>query len=220
MVLKRRIVLLGPPASGKGTQAHLLSTHFNIPTASTGAMLRHEIADGTAIGLEASQYTNDGGFVPDELVLRIVSAWMDKHENGFILDGFPRTLSQAEALEKDLVKRQRSLDIAFLFNLSDKEIHERVTNRLTCDACGATFGEQLHSLKEKSVCPHCGGVLTHRKDDTEATLVNRLAIYQEKTLPIANFYRERGILNECDGSVAPEILFEKLSNALKGVASV
>ncbi|MEO6053421.1 MAG: nucleoside monophosphate kinase [Chthoniobacterales bacterium] len=218
--MKRRIVLLGPPASGKGTQAHMLSTRFGIPTASTGAMLRHEIVEGTPAGLEANQFTANGGFVPDEIVQRIVSAWLDKHEDGFILDGFPRTLSQAASLEKDLINRNRPLEIAFLFNLSEQEIKDRVSNRLTCDACGATFGEQLHALKEGVVCPHCGGVLTHRKDDTEATLINRLAIYQEKTLPIADFYRERGILQECDGGTYKEVLFEMLCKTLGEPASV
>ncbi|MEO6846482.1 MAG: nucleoside monophosphate kinase [Chthoniobacterales bacterium] len=214
--MKRRIVLLGPPASGKGTQAHLLSVKFDIPTASTGAMLRREIAQGTPVGREAAKLTSSGAFVPDEVVLHIVSGWLDAHNDGFLLDGFPRTVSQAEALHRDLEARKRPLDVAFLFDLPESEIRNRVLHRLTCDACGSTFGEQLHGVREGVPCPYCGGVLTHRKDDDEKTLNNRLAIYREKTLPIVDFYKKNGLLSSYDATQSPEALFEKLCGVLNG----
>jgi adenylate kinase len=195
----------------------MLSKEYHIPTASTGAMLRREIAQGTPLGKEAAGHMAAGGFVPDELVLRIISAWMDDNGNAeaFILDGFPRTVSQAQALEEDLQRRQRPLDFAFLFELPESEILQRILHRLTCDACGATFGEKLHSLEVGDFCPRCKkGKLGHRDDDTEATLKHRLQIYEEKTLPIADFYRKRGILREYDAGLSAEALFGRLQDVL------
>lgn len=192
----------------------MISTRFNIPTASTGAMLRREVAQASPVGIEADHYTAQGGFVPDELVLRIVATWLNDHAEAFILDGFPRTVAQAEALQQELHVRQSALDVAFLLELPESEIRRRVLHRLTCDACGATFGINLHGLKAGDACPKCGGALSHRKDDTEEVLSHRLAVYRAKTLPIADFYESRGLLRRHDANISPEKLFETFSRDL------
>ncbi len=211
--MKDRIVLLGPPASGKGTQAGLLSAAFGIPAASTGAMLRDEKARGSAIGIEASRWTDQGRLFPDELALRVVWNWIDGKDR-FLLDGFPRTLGQAEAFDEGLAERGTPLDAACLLTLPAQIIRERMTSRLTCTTCGSVFNEAFHHVTSATPCPKCGGLLARRSDDTHEALDRRLAEYNDLTLPVTDYYRSRGLLREFDVTPGRDEVFRTLYSDL------
>ena len=207
--MKNRIVLLGPPASGKGTQAALLSATFGIPAASTGAMLREEKARASAIGAEAERWTHEGKLFPDELALRVVWKWLDNRRR-FILDGFPRTLGQAQSFDDGLEERSLPLDVVYFLNLSDELARERMTSRLTCLQCGSVFNEKFHDVTIDTPCPRCGGELARRDDDTDDALDRRLAQFREHTLPVAHHYREKGLLKEVDTTDGRDAVFTRL----------
>ena len=207
--MKNRIVLLGPPASGKGTQAALLSATFGIPAASTGAILREEKARGSAIGAEAERWTREGKLFPDELALRVVWKWLDNRRR-FILDGFPRTLGQAQSFDDGLEERSLPLDVVYFLNLSDELARERMTSRLTCLQCGSVFNEKFHDVTIDTPCPRCGGELARRDDDTDDALDRRLAQFREHTLPVAHHYREKGLLKEVDATDGRDAVFTRL----------
>jgi adenylate kinase len=213
-----RIVLLGPPASGKGTQAALLSATFGIPAASTGAILRAEKANGTDIGIEAERWTRHGKLFPDELALRVVWKWLDARRR-FILDGFPRTLGQAKSFDQDLESRSLPLDAVYLLTLSDSLVRERMTSRLTCLSCAAVFNEKFHNLTSDAPCPRCGGELVRRADDTEEALDQRLAQYRECTLPVAHYYQSKGLLKEVDVTAGRDAVFNRLYGDIRGEVS-
>ncbi|HRJ72356.1 MAG TPA: nucleoside monophosphate kinase [Terrimicrobiaceae bacterium] len=215
--MKNRIVLLGPPASGKGTQAALLSATFGIPATSTGAMLREEKARGSAVGLEADRWTSAGELFPDELALRVVWNWIDGRKR-FILDGFPRTVGQAHSFDEGLEERDLPLDVVYFLNLSDELVRERMTSRVTCGDCGSVFNEKFHNLRSGSACPKCGGILARRNDDTEEALARRLSQYREHTLPVASHYRGRGLLREVDVTAGRDEVFHRLYRDLRGEA--
>jgi len=207
--MKNRIVLLGPPATGKGTQAALLSATFGIPATSTGAMLRAEKARGSEIGLQAEQWTNRGLLFPDDLALQVVWQWINGRSR-FILDGFPRTLGQAEAFDRGLEERELPLDIVYLLDLPEETIRDRMCSRLTCGSCGAVYNETFHKLHEGDRCPTCGGNLSRRADDTHAALDQRMAQYREQTRPVIDYYRSRGVLREVDATPGREAVFQAL----------
>jgi adenylate kinase len=207
--MKNRIVLLGPPASGKGTQAALLSATFGIPAASTGAILREEKARGSEIGAEAERWTIQGNLFPDELALRVVWKWLDNRRR-FILDGFPRTIGQARSFDQGLDERSLPLDVVYFLKLSEKLARERMTSRLTCSKCGSVFNEKFHDVTIETPCPRCGGELVRRKDDTEEALDHRLAQFREHTLPVAHHYREKGLLKEIDVTAGRDAVFKRL----------
>jgi adenylate kinase len=215
---KQRILLLGPPASGKGTQADRLARAFGIPHVSTGALLRSECARGTALGLEADSWTSRGLLVPDELAVRIITAWMAGNGPRFLFDGFPRTTGQAEHLDKALDEARTPLDLVIFLDLSDEEIARRILDRLTCARCGTTFGGSLHGLKIGDVCPACGGELIRRNDDTEEALAERLRVYRESTLPVVTHYRNSapGIFHRIDAGEGSDTIFKKLSGLVRG----
>lgn len=212
--MKNRIVLLGPPASGKGTQAALLSAAFGIPHASTGAILREEKARGSALGEEADKYTRDGRLFPDELALRVVWQWIDGHKR-FLLDGFPRTVGQAKAFDTGLDERDLRLDIVYHFDLSDAAVRQRMLSRLTCSACGSVFNESFHHVTLETPCPKCGGELVRRNDDTPAALEERLTQYRELTLPVADHYRHRGLLKSVDVTPGRDQVFRTLYDDIR-----
>lgn len=214
--LKRRIVLLGPPASGKGTQAELIKARYGIEPTSTGAMLRDEKRRGTQLGIEADHLTSQGQLVPDALILELVSRWLTINGDSFVFDGFPRTLSQGRELERLLEKRKLPLDFVFFFNVAPEEIRNRVLHRVTCEACGRIFstGLQVHSAEES--CPVCGGKLGRRSDDTLEALERRMVEYREKTEPLVPFYRSRGVLVELAAASSPETVFAEISSILEG----
>jgi adenylate kinase len=207
--MKNRIVLLGPPASGKGTQAALLAATFGIPAGSTGAMLRDEKARGSEVGLEADRWTSQGKLFPDELALRVVWKWIDGRKR-FILDGFPRTLGQAAAFDEGLSERQLPLDAVYFLNLSEDLVRERMTSRLTCTQCGSVFNEKFHNVTVDTPCPKCGGPLGRRNDDTLEALDSRLAQYREQTLPVVDHYRGKGLLKEMDVTPGRDEVFRHL----------
>lgn len=186
--MKKRIVLLGPPASGKGTQGDRLSSAFDIPHVSTGALLRSESSRGTSIGLEAEEWTLKGMLVPDELVVRIITNWLSINGTSFLLDGFPRTIGQAQHLDTSLALLNAPIDLVLLLDLSETEIRRRILERLSCLQCGATYSSSLHSIAMGTPCQRCGTPLIRRNDDTEKTLEQRLSSYREITLPVIDYY--------------------------------
>jgi adenylate kinase len=207
--MKNRVVLLGPPASGKGTQAALLSATFGIPAASTGAMLREEKARGSQLGVEAERWTIHGSLFPDELALRVVWKWLDNRRR-FILDGFPRTLGQAESFDRSLDERRLPLDVVYFLKLSDELVRERMTSRLTCSSCASVFNEKFHNVAIDTPCPKCGGELKRRSDDTHEALDRRLAQFREHTLPVVHHYRAKGLLKEVDVTAGRDAVFNHL----------
>jgi len=216
--LKQRIILLGPPASGKGTQADRLSSTFGIPHVSTGALLRAECARGTDLGKEADAWTSKGLLVPDELAVRIVAAWMKGNGPRFLFDGFPRTVGQAQHLDKALAEIAAPLDLIILLELPDEEIRKRILERLSCLKCGATFSAALHGQKEGDPCPRCGSPLVRRNDDTAEAIEERLRVYRESTLPVVGYYEKLvpSIFHRIDAGEGSDEIFQKLSVLVQG----
>ena len=192
-----KLIILAAPGAGKGTQAEALSKHYNIPTISTGAILRKNIADGTPLGEIAAKFINDGKFVPDDVIIDIVIKRLNEDDckNGFILDGFPRNINQAEALEKAGI----SLDSALTIEVDDEKIIERLSGRLECKSCGSSYHKQHKQPKVEGVCDNCGGVLTTRADDKPEIIKDRLATYYKQTAPLISFYEEKGLLKKAVG---------------------
>ncbi|MFA7343797.1 MAG: nucleoside monophosphate kinase [Terrimicrobiaceae bacterium] len=212
--MKNRIVLLGPPASGKGTQASLLGAVFGIPHVSTGAIVREERAKGTPIGLEADSYASRGLLFPDELALRFVGRWLGSHSR-FIFDGFPRTIGQAISLDSLLESKSSGLQTVYLLELPDDEVRARMLGRLTCRGCGAVFNEKFHKLSVDAPCPKCDGVLARRQDDTLEALDHRLSQYHEFTKPISSHYEAAGLLKKVDVRFGRDAVFQLLYNDLR-----
>ena len=192
------IILLGPPGAGKGTHAQLLIDDLKLPQISTGDILRKAIKDQTQIGLEAKAFIDAGQLVPDDVVIEIVRQRLAQKdcENGYILDGFPRTVKQAEELEKFA-----DIDVAVNLSLPDEVIVQRLSGRRVCPACGGTY--HVSGLNGKTACEKCGGELIQRKDDSEETVQNRLKVYAEQTAPLIRYYERKGILRtvECGGTI-------------------
>jgi adenylate kinase len=212
--VKRRIVLLGPPASGKGTQAELIQKRFGISATSTGAILRAEAKSGTPGGLEIAKIISKGGLAPDEMVLRLVAGWLDKSEGSFLFDGFPRTVRQAEQFEVLLCQRQWAVELAFLLEVPDSVIQARMLRRLTCSNCGKVISVGRHVRDANDPCPNCGGKLEARADDNFGALARRMEEYREKTVPVADFYLRRDILARVDAGRTAEVVFKDISEVI------
>lgn len=192
-----KLIILAAPGAGKGTQAELLSKHFNIPTISTGAILRKNISEGTKLGEIAGKYINDGKFVPDDVMIDVVADRLSKEDckNGFILDGFPRTIAQAEALENSDIK----IDAVLTIEVPDETIVERLGGRLECKNCGSTY-HKIHKVpKVEGICDNCGGALVTRADDKPETIRERLNTYHTQTEPLKKFYENKGMLRVAEG---------------------
>ena len=172
-------------------------------------MLREEKARGSKLGAEAERWTIQGKLFPDELALRVVWKWLENRRR-FILDGFPRTLGQAESFDQGLEERNMPLDVVYFLNLSDELVRERMTSRLTCSRCASVFNEKFHDVTIDTPCPRCGGDLVRRNDDTDEALDHRLAQYREHTLPVAHHYREKGLLKEVDVTAGRDAVFNRL----------
>ncbi len=207
-----RLLLLGAPGAGKGTQAKRLVKSLGIPQISTGDMLREARAAGTSMGKKAGEYMNAGELVPDEVVIGIVKDRLEQSdcEGGFILDGFPRTLGQAEALASMGVVLDHVLDI----DVPQEDLVGRLTGRLTCGACGAPFHKLFSPTKQEGVCDACGGELKTRPDDTESVVLERLRVYNDQTAPLIAWYGDKGLLRSIDGSGAPGVVFEAVSKVV------
>lgn len=210
-----RLILLGGPGSGKGTQGAAISEQYGIPEVSTGDLFRKNVAGNTPLGKKANDYMKKGQLVPDELVLSMVEDRLSQPDcaDGYLLDGFPRTLAQAESLKKMLAKRGAALDCVVLINVPDEAIVERLSARWTCSQCGTIYNVKLAPPKKEGVCDKCGGKLTQREDDVPATIRQRLQVYHETTEPLIAYYRKERLLREVDGSKAPQ----KVSEAIIGI---
>ena len=197
-----KLILLGAPGAGKGTQADILSRKCNIPTISTGNILRAAMKEGTPVGLQAKEYVDNGKLVPDDVIVGIVRERLAKDDckNGWILDGMPRTIPQAQALEDCGIV----VDTALSIEIADETIIERMSGRRTCKNCGATFHVVSNPPKVEGKCDNCGGELTIRKDDAPETVKQRLAVYHKETEPLKDFYAKRGKLKTVDNKPTVE----------------
>ncbi|HDL86290.1 MAG TPA: adenylate kinase [Candidatus Acetothermia bacterium] len=200
----KRIVLLGPPGAGKGTQAKLLTAKNGLAHLSTGDILRDEVARDTELGRKAKGYMNRGDLVPDGLIIDMIKGRLAE-KSGFILDGFPRTVTQAEALEKIL-----SIDVAINITLSREEVISRLSSRRVCRKCGKIYNLLYNPPKNEGVCDACGGEIFQRDDDKREVIENRYDVYMEATAPLIDFYEERGLLKDVDGSQPTEKVSEDI----------
>lgn len=207
-----RAVLLGPPGAGKGTQAVRLVEKYGIPQISTGDIFRKNIKEGTELGKKAQEYTNSGRLVPDELVVDLVADRLQQDDcaNGYLLDGFPRTIAQAEAFDKMLEAKGQKLDAVINFEVSYETLMVRLTGRRLCKACGASYHIKNLPPKVEGVCDKCGGELIQRKDDTRETAEKRIEIYEESTAPLIDYYKNAGILKNFNADKEAEEVFEEI----------
>ena len=211
-----KIVMLGAPGAGKGTQAKMIADEYNIPHISTGDIFRANIKEGTDLGKEAKSYMDKGQLVPDELTVKILLDRVsnDDCKNGYVLDGFPRTIPQAEVLEDALNKLNDKIDFAINVEVPDENIIRRMGGRRACVACGATYHVEHIPPKTENVCDRCESGLILRDDDKPETVKNRLEIYHEQTQPLIDFYSNKGVLKEVDGTVDMKEVFAAIKAIL------
>lgn len=216
MIKKRNLVFLGPPGAGKGTHSDPLMKAENLTHISTGDILRAEIKNGTELGRNAKNYMDQGKLVPDEIVADMVGKRLaqDDCKNGFILDGFPRTVAQAELLDEAMNKIGIKLDGVVLFDAPEDLLIQRLTSRLTCRGCGASFNKLFSRPKVEGKCDSCDGELYQRSDDSLETAENRLKVYNEQTAPLIKFYSGKGLLATVDASLAKEKAYAALLDVL------
>ena len=210
-----KIVLLGPPGAGKGTQAKSISNRYSIPHISTGDIFRKNISENTPLGIEAKSFMDNGQLVPDEVTINMVKERLkeDDCKNGYLLDGFPRTVSQAEALESFLNNRNERLNTALLIDVPTNFILERMTGRRVCPSCGASYHVKFNPAVDGK-CALCGTEVVQRKDDTEETVKERLDVYEEQTQPLIDFYKGKELLSVVDGTKAINEVFENICDVL------
>ncbi|SMC28684.1 Adenylate kinase [Clostridium acidisoli DSM 12555] len=208
-----KIVLLGPPGAGKGTQAKQISNDYNIPHISTGDMFRKNISEKTELGIKAKGYMDKGLLVPDELTIDIVKDRLSNEDckNGFLLDGFPRTVKQAEALDSFLTE---PIDTALLIEVPRDNILERMTGRRVCPKCGASYHIKFNPSKIEMKCDVCGSELIQRKDDSVETVAERLDVYYKQTEPLVEYYKSKNVLCTVDGTKDINIVFEDIKDVL------
>jgi adenylate kinase len=212
-----RLVLLGPPGAGKGTQGLLLADRYGIPQISTGDILRDNVQRGTKLGIAARSYMDRGEYVPDDVVVSMV---MDRLEDpdaskGFILDGFPRTVAQAEALERELAEADEPLTAVLKYSIGGDLAVRRLLGRMTCASCGRTYHAEFKPPATEGVCDVCGGRLERRADDDELTIRRRLAVYRAQASPLEMFYVDRDILYQVDADGPPDEVLERSAKLLE-----
>lgn len=210
------LILLGPPGAGKGTQAAKIIEKYNIPHISTGDIFRKNISEGTDLGMKAKAYMDRGELVPDSLVIEIATDRLteDDCKDGFLLDGFPRTVEQAVALDAFLRERGKKIDHVLDIDVPKEELIERIIGRRICKSCGASYHVKNLPPKVEGVCDKCSGELIQRADDTEETVVNRIEVYNRQTKPLLNYYDQVGNIAHLDGSIGLEKLFLEIANIL------
>jgi adenylate kinase len=211
-VSELNLILLGPPGSGKGTQGERLQADFRLPYYATGDILRAAVRDGTDLGREAKEYMDRGDLVPDEVIIGVIAERIESPEaaDGFILDGFPRTAAQAEALDEAMDHLGRELTAAILIEVSDEEVVRRLSGRRTCVKGGHIFHVDFDPPKKEGVCDICGGQLVVRDDDKPDVVRHRLEQYHSKTEPLVSHYEEKGILRRVDGDHPPEEVSDRI----------
>jgi adenylate kinase len=216
-----RLVLLGPPGAGKGTQAQQLSALWRIPQIASGDLLRAVVREDSELGREAASYMDRGQLVPDEFVLKLIAERFRKKDarGGFILDGFPRNVSQAEALAARLDRAGLKLDKVVAVTLPDEEILKRITGRRTCRNCAAMYHVVFEPPKKPGVCDKCGGELYQRDDDGEDTVRERIKVYDAMTLPLLDYYQRLGLLAQVDGVGRPDEVEKRILASLDGIAA-
>ena len=211
-----KIIMLGAPGAGKGTQAKMIADKYGVPHISTGDIFRANIKNGTELGMEAKKYMDQGLLVPDELTVRILldRVAQDDCKNGYVLDGFPRTIPQAEVLDSELTKLGDHIDYAINVDVPDENIVKRLSGRRACLTCGATYHIEHVPPKKEGICDVCGSELVLRDDDKPETVKNRLNVYHEQTQPLIDFYTEKGVLMTVDGTVPMEEVFAAITAIL------
>ena len=211
-----KIIMLGAPGAGKGTQAKMIAEKYEIPHVSTGDIFRANIKNGTALGMEAKQYMDQGLLVPDELTVKILLDRVAKEDckNGYVLDGFPRTIPQAEVLDKALSQLGDKIDYAINVDVPDENIVRRMGGRRACLSCGATYHIEHVPPKTEGICDSCGQELVLRDDDKPETVQNRLNVYHEQTQPLIEFYSKKGVLQTVDGTMDMNNVFEAIVTVL------
>jgi adenylate kinase len=211
-VSELNLILLGPPGSGKGTQGERLQEDFRLPYYATGDILRAAVREGTDLGREAKEYMDRGDLVPDEVIVGVIAERVANHEaaDGFILDGFPRTIPQAEALEAKMAELGREMTAAILIDVSDEEVVRRLGGRRTCVKNGHVFHVEFDPPKNEGICDVCGARLEVRDDDRPEVTRRRLEQYHEKTEPLISYYESRGLLKRVDGSLSPDDVGDRI----------
>jgi adenylate kinase len=215
--MMHNLVLLGPPGAGKGTQAERISELYGIPHISTGDIFRDNLRRGTELGLKAKEYMDRGELVPDEVVIGIVRNRLAEPDcdKGFVLDGFPRTVAQADALKEMLASMGKSINHVLNIQVPDQTVVERLTARRTCRSCGAIYHLKFNPPREEGRCDACGGELYVRDDDREETVRARLEEYRSKTQPLIDYYRAEGLLRDIDGGASMEEVLDSIRKVLE-----
>ncbi len=212
-----KLMLLGPPGAGKGTQAKRLEDAYGIIQLSTGDMLRAEVSSGSDLGKQAKEVMESGGLVSDDLIINMISSRIDQDDcqKGFILDGFPRTTPQAEALDVMFAEKDMKLDRVIEMKVDDEAMVERITGRYTCAKCGAGYHDSFQKPEVEGVCDKCGGTeFTRRADDNAETVRSRLQAYHDQTAPIISYYREKGVLESVDGMAGIDDVTKQLKEVI------
>ncbi len=214
-----KIIMLGAPGAGKGTQAAMIAEKYKIPHISTGDIFRANIKNGTELGKEAKKYMDEGKLVPDELTVRILLDRVAQNDcgKGYVLDGFPRTIPQAEVLDEELKKLGDKVDFAINVDVPDENIINRMSGRRACLKCGATYHIKYIQPKVEGICDNCGSELVLRDDDKPETVKKRLSVYHEQTQPLIDYYGKKGILKTVDGTVDPKDVFASIEEMIKYV---
>jgi adenylate kinase len=210
------IILLGPPGAGKGTQAKKISEDYSLPHISTGDMLRENISNKTPLGLKAKSYMSRGELVPDELLITIIKDRLSRSDcsGGFLLDGYPRTIPQADALQTILTESSRKLDVILNIDVDDEELIKRLSGRRMC-ACGTSYHVMFNPPEKEGFCDTCKGKLYQREDDRADAIRNRLIVYKKQTLPLITYYTKKNILRRIDGSKDISSIFEDIKKVLE-----
>jgi len=214
-----RIILIGPPGGGKGTQAKNLVAEYNIPQVSTGDILREAVQNQTELGQKAKQYMDSGELVPDEIILGMMKNTLQgsECENGFVLDGFPRTIPQAEGLDNLLAALEMHLDAVIAIEVKNATIIDRLTSRRSCKNCGAVYNLKENPPQQEGLCDKCGGELYQREDDKPETIQNRLEVYRKQTQPLIDFYREKGLLTEVNGNQDIQAVWQDIKSVVEAI---
>jgi len=215
-MIQLNIILIGPPGAGKGTQAKLISEKYDIPHISTGDIFRKNITEKTSLGIEAKRYIDNGQLVPDDVTIGIVKdrLIMDDCKNGYLLDGFPRTVNQAEALDSFLYNSGQKIDTTLLVDVPREFILDRMTGRRVCPSCGASYHIKFNPSKIQDECDICGNSLIQRKDDSEATVKERLDVYDKQTQPLIQYYKGQNKLSAVKGTGEINEVFENICSIL------